>query len=148
MQHYGLRQFGRTVLTIAGIILLVIFGTRAASQANSVTAVGGESKKHTVYPISLTAPQLVAISAAPASGQRIVSYIAPGSEVTNFPIAEHATATQSGEIKNKVATATKHVKGAASKLKDEVADITSSSISQSKTDIPKPQHDLAETDVK
>lgn len=45
MQHFGLRQFGRTMFTIAGIVLLIIFGARAASQASSLTAVGGEVKK-------------------------------------------------------------------------------------------------------
>lgn len=46
MQHkFGLREFGRTVLTVVGIVLLVIFGARAASQASSLTAVGGQPKQ-------------------------------------------------------------------------------------------------------
>ena len=45
MQHSGIRQIGRTLLTLAGILLLIIFGTRAASQATSLAAVGGQAKK-------------------------------------------------------------------------------------------------------
>jgi hypothetical protein len=45
MHHFRLRRFGRTLFTITGIALLIIFGARAASQAGSLAAVGGEVKK-------------------------------------------------------------------------------------------------------
>src|SRR4051794_38002245 len=45
MQHTGLGQLSKTILTITGLMLLIIFGTRAASQASSVAAVGGQTKK-------------------------------------------------------------------------------------------------------
>lgn len=44
-QHTGLRQVGRTILTITGIVLLIIFGARAASQASNLAAVGGKTKQ-------------------------------------------------------------------------------------------------------
>jgi len=44
--------FARTVLTVVGIGLLIIFGVRAASQASSLTAVGGSEAKRSRLPIT------------------------------------------------------------------------------------------------
>ena len=43
--NFGFRELSRVVLTVVGIILLLVFGARAASQASSVTAVGGQAKE-------------------------------------------------------------------------------------------------------
>lgn len=61
MQHSGIRQVGRTLLTLAGILLLIIFGTRAASQATSLAAVGGQTKK-AALPILYGPTQLTLLS--------------------------------------------------------------------------------------
>ena len=45
-QKFGLREFGRTVLTVTGIVLLIVFGARAASQASSLAAVGGKTQQY------------------------------------------------------------------------------------------------------
>jgi hypothetical protein len=44
--------FARTVLTVVGIGLLIIFGVRAASQASSLAAVGGSEAKRSKLPIA------------------------------------------------------------------------------------------------
>jgi hypothetical protein len=41
-QNFSFRELTRTVLTVTGLILLIIFGSRAASQASSITAVRGQ----------------------------------------------------------------------------------------------------------
>lgn len=61
MQHFGLRQFSRAIFTIAGIVLLIIFGARAASQAGSLAAAGGQAKRATI--------PLLAMSYGPAALQ-------------------------------------------------------------------------------
>jgi len=40
--NFGIREFGRTILTVTGIILLLLFGVRAASQASSLEPVRGK----------------------------------------------------------------------------------------------------------
>lgn len=73
-QNFGFRELTKTVLTITGLLLLVIFGTRAASQASSIAAVRGEPTR-AVFGAGVTLGKLQvlpsatdSLSSAPSSG--------------------------------------------------------------------------------
>lgn len=112
MHNYSLRQFGRTILTITGILLLVIFGGRAASQATSLSAVGGQTK-HTVYPIALTASQLVAIA---ETGTR---YSLANSYTVISPGANEAKESKPSKDNLKIANMSGRAKQAVAQLANE-----------------------------
>lgn len=63
---HGPYNVGRTVLTIIGIVLLIIFGMRAASQASSLAAAGGQSKHNVIA--GMPGPIPLVQSAATLSG--------------------------------------------------------------------------------
>jgi hypothetical protein len=149
MQHYGLRQFGRTILTITGILLLVIFGTRAASQATSLTAVGGQPK-HFVYPVSLTAPQLVALAAAnPATSSPVFFSALDSANDQAATDTQPETPSATNNETAKVAAVTKNLEKDANELADQSKDNVQEANAQvSKVDMPKVQEYSPQTDVK
>lgn len=79
MQRSVFHGFGKTLLTIIGIVLLIIFGTRAASQASSLAAVGGSGAKKGSMPIT-GINGLVATLDTGADGQSLLSPSQPTAE--------------------------------------------------------------------
>lgn len=65
MQNFGIRQISRTILTVVGIVLLIVFGIRAAGQASDYTAVHGRINQSS-SPVSLSIHQLATIGGWPA----------------------------------------------------------------------------------
>ncbi|HET7320634.1 MAG TPA: hypothetical protein VFI84_03585 [Candidatus Saccharimonadales bacterium] len=143
MQNYSLRQFGRTILTITGILLLVIFGSRAASQATSLSAVGGQTK-HSLFPIALTASQLVAIAGMSTQHTATSAYeLAAVTSASGNELQSNTT-----EQGNGVAKAASHIKKAASQLADETeGDVTAATQAATQGNAS-PQKGILQTDVK
>lgn len=144
MHNYSLRQFGRTILTIAGIILLVIFGSRAASQATSLSAVGGQTK-HSQYPIALTASQLVAIAGTETQHDTAGAY---GVAILDSSASGNLASDQGVEDNNAAVKIAGQVKQAASQLIDGNEGEVSNTIQAIKPDKSNTQQTILQTDVK
>lgn len=144
MHNYSLRQFGRTILTIAGILLLVIFGSRAASQATSLSAVGGQPN-HSLYPIALTASQLVSIARTSSQHSAAQSYEVA---VAEGDTSENQVASQPSEDTEKVAKAAGKLKQTAAQLADEAKSKISDTTQTAKQDEDSSRQDLLQLGVK
>ena len=127
MQHSGLRQFSRTILTVVGILLLIIFGTRAASQASSLTAVGGRPKPSS-FPVALPASRFAEAVTDARANEYAVSYKLTGFETQTVPVSEDATA--SGDDVQSVKAVSARVEGDATQAVSKTQAAVSDSVTQ------------------
>lgn len=129
MQHSGLREISRIILTIAGIVLLLVFGSRAASQATSIAAVGGQAKKASLA--LFTPAQYAAMASADVSRVTHVVAVAPPATVpteaqSNTGSATNETTTVSAAVEADVSFAVRAVNNVAQAAVTQVTYATNS----------------------
>ena len=113
MQQSTFRGFGKTVLTILGIVLLLIFGTRAASQASSLAAVGSPAaEKSKLLLTGLDNTLAISHISSSVTGQQLLSSTQPVRQNTT----ENSSANGKANKKAQVSKAAASIKGEVQKV--------------------------------